>query len=114
MLDIVWAVPTLLATDQQPPPTPPVPDYPSNHATDGGAGMEILKNFFNKDDIAFSTTSTTLPGITRSFTNLSQAVREISLSRIYVGYHYRMAVDSGEVMGRKIGKYIFDNILKVK
>ncbi|MGG9960747.1 vanadium-dependent haloperoxidase [Ferruginibacter sp. SUN106] len=95
-------------------PTPPVPDYPSNHATDGGAGMTIIKNFFGKDDISFSTTSASLPGITRSFTSLTQATREISLSRIYVGYHFRMAVDSGEAMGRKIGQYIFDHSLREK
>lgn len=95
-------------------PTPPVPDYPSNHATDGGAGMAIIKNFFGKDEIAFSTTSASLPGITRNFDNLTQATREISLSRIYVGYHFRMAVDSGEAMGRKIGQYIFDHSLKEK
>ena len=93
-------------------PTPPVPDYPSNHATDGAAGLQVIKNFFNKEDIAFSTTSASLPGITRSFTSLTQAAREISLSRIYVGYHFRMAVDSGEAMGRKIGQYIFDHSLK--
>jgi PAP2 superfamily len=95
-------------------PTPPVPDYPSNHATDGGAGMTIIKNFFGKDDISFSTTSASLPGITRNFSTLTQATREISLSRIYVGYHFRMAVDSGEAMGRKIGQYIFDHSLKAK
>jgi hypothetical protein len=94
------------------PPTPPVPDYPSNHAADGGAGTEVIRRYFNTDDIAFSTTSTFLPGITRNFTKLSQASREIALSRIYVGYHFRNAVDSGEVMGKKIGQYVFEHSLK--
>jgi hypothetical protein len=96
------------------PPTPPVPDYPSNHATDGGAGIEIIKDFFGKEDVQLSLISTTLPGVTRSFINLSQVAREISLSRIYVGYHFRNAVLTGEDNGRKIGKYIFDNCLKEK
>ncbi len=94
------------------PPTPPVPDYSSNHSTDGGAAAEVIKNFFGKDDISFSTTSSSLPGITRNFINLSQAARETSLSRIYVGYHFRHAVLIGEDQGRKTGKYIFDNYLK--
>lgn len=96
------------------PPTPPVPDYPSNHATDGGAGIEVIRRYFNTDDIAFATTSGTLPGITRQFTKLSQASREIALSRIYVGYHFRMAIDSGEVLGVKIGGYVFEHALKSK
>lgn len=96
------------------PPTPPVPDYPSNHATDGGAGIEVIRRFFNTDDIVFSTTSSFTPGVTRNFTKLSQASREIALSRIYVGYHFRMAVDSGEVMGKKIGQYVYEHSLKSK
>ncbi|MEO5683893.1 MAG: vanadium-dependent haloperoxidase [Chitinophagaceae bacterium] len=94
------------------PPTPPVPDYPSNHAADGGAGLEVVRRFFNTDNINFSATSTILPGVVRPFANLSQAAREISLSRIYVGYHFRMAVDSGEAMGKKVGQYLFENSLK--
>ena len=102
--DAVWNV---LA-----PPTPPVPDYPSNHAADGGAAAEVLKRYFGKDDISFSTTSSFLPGITRNYTSLSQAASEVSLSRIYVGYHYRNAIVEGETMGRKIGAFVYDNSLR--
>ncbi|RYF89230.1 MAG: phosphatase PAP2 family protein, partial [Chitinophagaceae bacterium] len=96
------------------PPTPPVPDYPSNHAADGGAAAELLKRYFGKDDLSFSTTSTTLAGTTRNFTSLSQAATEVSLSRIYVGYHYRLAVVEGEKMGRAIGAYVYENSLLKK
>jgi hypothetical protein len=94
------------------PPTPPVPDYPSNHAADGGAAAEVLKRYFGKDDISFSTTSSFLPGITRNYTSFSQAASEVSLSRIYVGYHYRNAIVEGEAMGRKIGAFVYDNSLR--
>lgn len=94
------------------PPTPPVPDYPSNHALDGGAAAEVLKNFFNTDAMAFSCSSNALPGVTRSFTNFSDAAREVSLSRIYVGFHFRNAVMQGETQGRKVGNYIYLNCLK--
>jgi PAP2 superfamily len=96
------------------PPTPPVPDHPSNHATDGGAGAEVLKMFFGEDAISFSITSSSLPGVTRSFTSFSQAATENSLSRIYVGYHFRNAVMMGEDLGRKIGEYIIKNNLQEK
>lgn len=96
------------------PPTPPVPDYPSNHALDGGAAAEILKSFFNTDAIAFTCTSNALPGVIRNFKNFSDAAREVSLSRIYVGFHFRNAVVQGEAQGRKVGNYIYQNCLKGK
>jgi len=37
---------------------------------------------------------------------LSQAARENSLSRIYVGYHFRKACDDGEALGRSVGGWI--------
>jgi hypothetical protein len=93
-------------------PTPPVPDYPSAHATAGGAGAELIKDFFGKDEFTFSFESKTLPNHARGFTSLSQAARENSLSRIYVGYHFRKACLEGEDFGRKIGQYVFQNNLK--
>lgn len=94
------------------PPTPPVPDYPSNHATNGGAAAEVLKDYFGNDNIKIDITTTTLPGITRSYKSFSSATRDNSLSRIYVGYHFRNAVMKGEDQGFKIGKWVFDHELK--
>ncbi len=95
-------------------PTPPVPDYPSNHAMDAGAAAEILKSFFLTDEVNFTANSTSLPGVTRSYTNFSTAAREVSLSRIYVGFHFRHAVEVGEEQGRNVGKYVFDHCLQKK
>ena len=86
------------------PVTPPIPDYPSAHATAGGAATAVLRGVFASDDIAFAQTSTTLPGVTRSLTKLSLAATENNLSRIYVGYHFRLAVDEGFKMGDQLGK----------
>jgi hypothetical protein len=94
------------------PPTPPVPDYPSNHATNGGAAAAILKDFFGNDRISFTATSSSLPGVSRNYSSFSQASRDNALSRIYVGYHFRNAVMKGESMGEKIGDYVFGHVLK--
>ena len=93
-------------------PTPPIADHPSGHATGGGAAAEFLKQFFGQDDFNFSFESLTLPGKTRSFTSLSQAARENSLSRIYVGYHFRKACMDGEELGRSIGAWVATNLLQ--
>jgi hypothetical protein len=41
--------------------TPPIPDYDSGHAVEGGAAAEVLQRFFGTDHIGFRTCSTTLP-----------------------------------------------------
>jgi hypothetical protein len=101
--------------------TPPIPDYDSGHAIAGSAAATVLRNFFGTDNIAFSTCSASLPAgstcndpfpVKRSFTSFSQAARENGLSRIYVGFHFRKAVEEGIEHGRKVAEYIFDNYLR--
>jgi hypothetical protein len=87
--------------------TPPMPDYPSAHASLGGAAAEILKSFFGMDEVPVDQTSGTLPGVTRHYNTFSQAARDNSLSRIYVGYHFRKACMAGEEQGKNIGYFVF-------
>ena len=94
------------------PVTPPLPDYPSAHATAGGAAAAVLRGVFASDDIAFAQTSTTLPGVTRTFAKLSLATTENNLSRIYVGYHFRLAVDEGLKLGDQLGKLVVQSRLQ--
>ncbi len=94
------------------PPTPPVPDYPSNHACGGAAAATVMIEFFHQNEIHFTVTSTYLQGVTRSFKSLSDAARENALSRIYVGYHFRLAVDKGEEQGAKVGNYVYNHALQ--
>lgn len=89
--------------------TPPIPDYPSAHAGFGGAASEVLKLFFETNNISVNQTSSTTPGITRRYSTLLQAARDNSLSRIYVGFHFRNACLKGEMQGREIGKFVFNN-----
>ena len=93
-------------------PTPPITDHPSAHATAGGAAAELMKQFFDKDDFNFSFESITLPGNPRSFSSLSDAARENSLSRLYVGYHFRKACMDGEALGKSIGDWIATHSLR--
>ena len=87
-------------------PIPPIADHPSAHAAAGGAAAELLKHFFENDNLNFSFESSSLPGNARSFGSLSQAARENSLSRIYVGYHFRKACMDGEALGKSVGDWI--------
>ena len=91
-------------------PTPPIPDYASGHAAAGGAGSELIRSFFGTDNIRFSTSSASYSS-TRGYNSLSQAARENSLSRIYVGYHFRQACMEGEKQGINIGSWIYNHFL---
>jgi len=91
--------------------TPPAPDYPSGHSGQGGAMSEVLARFFG-DAVSFSTTSTTQPGVTRSFASFSQAAQENGNSRVYIGFHFRHAVTEGIKLGTKVGTVAFNHYLR--
>jgi hypothetical protein len=93
--------------------TPNLPDYTSTHSVLGGAAAEVLRRFFRKDDVAFTTTNgMPFAGQTRSYTSFSQAAEENGESRIYAGIHFRTAVEDGIKQGDQIGGFVFTHILR--
>jgi len=72
---------------------------------------EVLARFFG-DRVSFSTTSTTQPGVVRSFTSFSQAAAENANSRIYIGFHFRHATVEGLKLGGKVGQVTFNHYLR--
>lgn len=92
-------------------PTPPVPDYPSAHSSAGGTAAAIMEALLPGRGRPISTTSGTLPGVTRTFASAGDAAKENALSRIYVGFHFRHAVEIGLSQGRQVGNYVVHNAL---
>ena len=94
-------------------PTPPVPDYPSNHTVEGAAAATVMARFFNTDFVSFSMTSgAPYPGITRKFWSFSEAARENGASRVLCGIHFSTAVNVGYIQGERIGEWAFENVLR--
>lgn len=102
-------------------PTPPNQDYVSGHAIEGGAGAEVLKQFFQTDRIGFEDCSMTLPAgstcsdaspVFRSYTSFSQAAVENAYSRILVGFHFRKSIEEGVKYGGKIGQRAVNLFMK--
>jgi hypothetical protein len=89
----------------------PHPDYPSAHTANGAAASTVLASFFGTDQMSFGfTTRTVLPAnAVRSFTSFSQAATEEGLSRIWVGYHFRTAVNEGAKIGQQAGLWTVNN-----
>lgn len=93
--------------------SPPFPDYISGHASFGAAAGGILRRFFDTNAIGFDIPSQDLPGKSRSYDRINQAVRENALSRVYGGIHVGAAavdgVVTGEVVGQAVADTVFDN-----
>jgi hypothetical protein len=93
--------------------TPPVPDYPSTHTVLGWAAAQVLIELLG-DKEQFSTTSLTLPGVTRHFERFSTAAEENGLSRLYAGIHFRHAVRDGRRQGRSVGRAVAEALEPVR
>lgn len=91
---------------------PAHPDFTSGHSTFTGAATRLLELWFKTDDIEFTTNSDGLPGAVRTFKKLSDARREVGMSRVYGGIHTMSANLEGQKAGMKIADYVFENALQ--
>jgi hypothetical protein len=91
--------------------TAPDPSYPGAHAVISASGAEVLISFFERDHAEFNVTSEVLPGVERSFTSISAAAEEATLSRIFGGQHFRFDLTTGQRLGRGVADFVLDNFL---
>ncbi len=100
------------------------PSYPSAHGTASSAAMKVLANTLGKGDnyrFTMSTDSVDSAGPfspkvymdppTRSFESFSAAGLEASLSRIYLGIHFRYDSEEGHRLGNNIGTFTTSQFL---
>ena len=92
------------------------PSYPSAHGTACSAAMTVIANTFG-DDIEFSMVTEQVDKAgpfsgklkmkpsERSFSSFSEAAMECSLSRVYLGIHFRYDSIEGNRLGREIGEF---------
>lgn len=101
--------------------TPPIPDHDSAHSVEGAAAAAVFRAVFGTDDMAFSTCSLTLAEgeqcddaspVLRSFGSFSQAAAENGDSRVWIGFHFRHAVDVGLRHGDQIGRFTAARLLR--
>jgi len=81
----------------------------------------VIRRFFGTDAIAFSLCSYTLPAgqtcadatpTLRHYTSFFQAADENAVSRIYVGFHFRDAVETGTRHGARIANRAVNRFLR--
>jgi hypothetical protein len=94
--------------------TGPDPSYPGAHAVVSAAAAEVLISFLKRDRFEFDVTSEAVPGVVRSFTRISAAEEEASLSRIFAGQHFRFDETTGQRLGRDVADFVIDNLLTLR
>ena len=86
-------------------PVPNHPEYPAAHTCHTGAIVEALRTFFGTDEVRLSFDSRTT-GTTRSFTRLSDIVKEVEDARVYAGFHFRSSDQTGSRLGRDVARFV--------
>lgn len=94
---------------------PPYPDYGSGANGLTASTMRALENFFRKDRMDFSVTTTnTGPTIqdTREFERFSEMSDEVVDGRVLLGIHFRFADEVSRTLGNKIADFGYQNYLR--
>jgi hypothetical protein len=92
--------------------SPAFPSYASGHSTFSAAASRLLERYFGSDDLEFTVTSDGLPGAVRTFKKLSDARREIGMSRIWAGIHFMSDNLEAQKAGLKVADWVFENALQ--
>ena len=85
--------------------TPAFQEYPSAHSGISASAAAQLASFYG-GDVAFTVSSSGLPGVERSFASFPAAVAQIADARIFAGFHFRFSCDDGIVLGNEVAQYI--------
>ena len=135
----IWAHPATIPAAATDDFTPPFPAYVSGHATMGGAIFKSLELFYGTNDFAAADAAIGVDPVTGQYTLHSSEpgsglvrdyyVRftqdgplgpglenspegENSMSRIYLGVHWRMDQEDGQALGRAVAQYVAANFFQ--
>jgi len=93
--------------------TPMHPEYPCAHCTIAASLAAVLKAEIGSGATPrLSTTSPTLPGVTRTWTSVDAFSQEVIDARIYDGVHYRNSGEVGNALGTKVGEMAAAKLLR--
>ena len=93
--------------------TPMHPEYPCAHCILSGTISGVIKAALGTEDIPdIAVTSTTAPGVTHRWTNMTAFTDEVANARIWSGFHYRFSTRVGTDMGLKIGEYVAKSVMQ--
>jgi len=92
-------------------PTPCFPSYPSNHASASGSAAEIMRRVYGAGGHVITMENPAVAGVVLRYTTLKQITDDIDDARVFGGIHFRFDQDAGAIQGRRVGQYVFANVL---
>jgi hypothetical protein len=93
--------------------TPMHPEYPCAHCISAATVGALIQAEVGSNPLpTLRTTSPTAPGVVRSWTSISDFVKEVEDARVFDGVHYRNSAEVGSAMGKKIGELAASKFLR--
>jgi PAP2 superfamily len=93
--------------------TPMFPEYPCGHCILSGVFATVVEAVLGTKDIPeVVMTSSTAPGVTHRWTNMTAVTEEVANARTWAGFHYRFSNRVGTDMGHQIGEYVVKNVMQ--
>lgn len=92
--------------------TPLNPDYPSAHCISVAAVAAVLDKEFGGKVRSFRLSSPGAPKAVHSFGRLADFVDEVANAGVWGGVHYRNSTVVGAAMGKKLGDYAFERVMR--
>ena len=93
--------------------TPCFPSYPSAHATVSYAARDVLERIYTSRLHELVLSNPAAPGIELKYSSLKQITDDIDDARVYGGIHFRFDQEAGADLGRRVGKFVYENNLRV-
>ncbi len=91
--------------------SPAFPSYISGHSTYSSAAARMIALVIGTDDIEFSVASDGLPGAVHTFKRLSDAQREVGMSRVWGGIHTMSDNLEAQKVGMKVADWVYAHAL---
>ncbi|CAN5733598.1 hypothetical protein BH18CHL1_BH18CHL1_03620 [soil metagenome] len=89
-------------------PAPPYPEHPSGYNCNTGAMLHAARDFFGTNRIPFRVYSSTAD-VERSYSRVTQAVKDTINARIYLGIHFRTPEVQGAELGKGVAGWLGDH-----
>jgi membrane-associated phospholipid phosphatase len=92
--------------------TPCFPSYPSNHGSASNAAAAVMRRLYGEAGHSITVSNLAVPSIVLQYDSFREITHDISDARIYGGIHFRTDQVAGAVLGRAIGRAVYENNLR--
>ena len=92
--------------------TPCFPSYPSAHASASYAARVVLERVWGSGGHSIDLSHPAVSGVVAHYSSLKQITDDIDDARVFGGIHFRFDQEAGALQGRRVGQYVFTNVLE--